>query len=168
MRCPGGTLYLCVLQHWQSCLFLISRKKAFFLGRSPSCRQPNLFLAHPRICVAVGVRTVIIHRSISWAGLSLLFISFWLWFFFFLFQLPFGVSRAFPEQSRASWSMLCGTMPSNATGKSRDRTRLSLLSAGMELGHVRRSHSCPLHPLLVQEEIALSLLIFKMLPSIPY
>lgn len=47
VRLPAGALYLCVRQHWQSCLFLISRKKAlFFLGRSPNCRQPNLFLAH--------------------------------------------------------------------------------------------------------------------------
>lgn len=63
--------------------------------------------------------------------------------------------------------MLCD-MPSIATGKGRDRTTLSLLLAGMEMELVGRSHSSPLHPLLVWEEIALPLLTFKMFHSILY
>lgn len=64
--------------------------------------------------------------------------------------------------------MLCDNMPSNAAGKSRDGATLSLLLAGMEVGLAMRSHSSPLHPLLLQEEIALPLLTFKMFPSILY
>lgn len=52
--------------------------------------------------------------------------------------------------------------------KSRNRTTLSLLSSGMEMGLGRRSHSSPLCPWLVQEEITLPLLTFKMLFSILY
>lgn len=32
MRLSGGNLYLCVLQHWQSCLFLMSRERLFSSG----------------------------------------------------------------------------------------------------------------------------------------
>lgn len=40
-----------------------------------------------------------------------------LWLFFLIFQLHFGIGRAFAEQSGGSWSMLCDSVPSKATGE---------------------------------------------------
>lgn len=86
------------------------------------------------------------------------------WSSFFCFSSCFS-GRVGAEQ-RVCLEVCCGSVPSNAIQRSRSQRDASLLSAWMQMRLGRRSLTSG--PLVVQAEIALHLLAFKMLSSILY